>query len=166
METNLEKVTVFVKENQKKFKAPMFVSSSIVFIAFFFLWGLTEEGYLNGIIAIKQVFSEYRDFIGFDGEISIMWYIMILALFLIPISSGFLAYSSWSSQTRFVKLTKIVLLISIAPWAILGILHPIKVFGLFISDLSIAYMFFPKIGDKVICQVDNFIKKQKNNKSS
>ncbi|MDX9697431.1 MAG: hypothetical protein RBT49_16695 [Bacteroidales bacterium] len=166
METNFEKVNVFVKENQDKIKTPMFVASAIVFIAFFTIWGISKDGLLNGITVIKNLITDNRDFIGFNGEISIMWYLMILFLFLIPISSGFLAYSSWHGTKNFVKLAKIVLLISIFPYLPVVFSNPIKAFGLAISIIAIAYMFFPKIGDKVICQVDDFIKKQKNDKTS
>ncbi len=161
METNFEKVNVFVKENQDKIKTPMFVASAIVLLAFILLWGISENGYFSGIILLSSIISDsdfYNMSYGGEGG-GFLYFIYIL---LIPLSSGYLMYSSWIGTTRFVLLAKILLLFSIAPLAIAGIISPFRLFGLFISALCVLYIFFPKLGNQIIEKVKEFVKVQKN----
>ncbi|MGE0090249.1 MAG: hypothetical protein AB7S50_12335 [Bacteroidales bacterium] len=165
METNFEKVNVFVKENQDKIKTPMFVASAIVFIAFILFWGINDNGYFSGIVLLSGILGDsdfYNMSYGGDGG-GFLYFIYIL---LIPLSSGYLMYSSWFATTKFVLLAKILLLFSIAPLAIAGLVNPFRLFGLFISALCVLYIFLPKNGDKIIAKIGEFIKKLQSNQSN
>lgn len=163
METKIDDLTEFVKINQVKFKTPMFIAMAIVFIAYFIFWGITDKGYFSGIITFVSIIKDKSLFIGYNGEMSISFYYYFLCLTLIPVSSGYLIYSYLANQTSFVKLAKILLLISFLPFVLQGIFTPIRSFGLFLSVVSVVYIFIPKIGDTVISRVSEFYKKLKNN---
>ncbi|HRW62202.1 MAG TPA: hypothetical protein P5132_01870 [Bacteroidales bacterium] len=161
MEKNFEKVNAFVKANQDKIKTPMFVASAIVFLAFILLWGISENGYFSGIVLLSSIISDsdfYNMSYGGEGG-GFLYFIYIL---LIPLSSGYLMYSSWIETKRFVLLAKLLLLFSIAPLAIAGLVNPLSLFGLFISALCVLYIFLPKIGNKIIEKAQELIKEQKN----
>lgn len=166
METKIDKANDFIRINHEKIKAPLFISGLIVFIAFILFWGITDKGYYNGIIAFINIITDHRDFIGYDGQISFSFYLLLFSLMLIPLSSGYLMYASWFGKVKYIKLVKIVLLISIFPFALGAIINPFSRLGLFISALAVAYMFLPKIGDTVISKAGEFIRKLKNNQSN
>jgi hypothetical protein len=161
METKFENAADFIKTNQEKIKTPMFFSSLIVFVAYLLFWGFSKEGYLSGITSLVNVIKDYRLFIGFDGELDIFFYYLLLCLIVIPISSGYLMYASWNGTMQYVKIAKIALLISFLPFFLKAIFSPFLLFGLFASVLSVAYMFLPNIGNKVIAKSRNFLNKNR-----
>jgi hypothetical protein len=158
METKIDKANDFIRINHEKIKAPLFISSFVIFIAYFLFWGIGDDGYFNGIFTLISIISDHSDFIGFNGEISFSFYFLLFSLMLIPISSGYIMYSSWYGGGKHVQIAKVVLLISFLPFILVAVFKPISRFGLFISIISIAYLFFPIIGNRVIAKIREFIK--------